>query len=307
MPSGVRPDFFRSLPPLSHETHFEETTPPAAHAASGDARNPALSACAPYGRFRRTDCLARDCGRPALSIWLSDHPESLSVVRVEEQHATSLTPGFMPFLPAQDRPGTADARWERTTAVSALSFYDVRLTAGDRDFPSGAACPARRPAEVSIAGPKSAVGARTRRLLRVLRGSSVFETKSILNERSLPAPFAHPTQPAVIHSPNTTCMTTTLSRAIPQLTEDGDLVLIPRAAWEDVILIAEEEFNAEISIHDHARPGAFHDLPFVPVPHYLIEVNMDEDRTDEFIERVNPLIEQLVERYTQQPSLPVGV
>ena len=129
---------------------------------------------------------------------------------------------------------------------------------------------------------------------------------SILNERRLPTLPAFAAHAVVPYSLTPTCMTTTLSRIIPKLTDDGDLVEIPRSAWEDIILIAEEEFNGEISLHDHDAAGSFHDLPFVPVPHYLVEVTLDEDRADEFIERVEPLVLQLTERHTQQPLVPAG-
>ena len=129
---------------------------------------------------------------------------------------------------------------------------------------------------------------------------------SILNGRRLPTPPTLSAHAVVPYSLTTTCMTKTLSRIIPKLNDDGDLVEIPRGAWEDLILIAEEEFNGEISIHDHDAAGSFHDLPFVPVPHYLIEVALDENRADEFIERVEPLVLQLIERHTQQPLVPAG-
>gem|GEM_PF-3479094 len=189
MPSGVRPDSFRSLPTSFYETHFEETTIAAVHAAAGDSRDMALSAPSSHGRSRRTDCLARDCGRPVVSIWLSDNPAPRSVVRVEEQHSTSLTPGFMPFLPAQDRPGVADARWERTTVVSALSLCDVRLTAGDRDFPSSVARPARCSPHPILGGPNGPTAAPVRTSLTLtLYGSATFITS-----REVTPPSSDPT------------------------------------------------------------------------------------------------------------------
>jgi hypothetical protein len=98
---------------------------------------------------------------------------------------------------------------------------------------------------------------------------------------------------------------TTISRAIPQLTDDGT-VKIPISAMADVRRIAEEEFNAVINFHDHQAPGSYHGREFVPVAHYLVEVMIDEEHVDAFIERVDPLIEDVIARHTEQPALPAG-
>lgn len=99
---------------------------------------------------------------------------------------------------------------------------------------------------------------------------------------------------------------TTISRAIPQLTDDG-VVEIPLAAWADVRRVAEEEFDAVIHFHDHEAPGAYHGRDFVPFAHYLVEVTLDKDRVDDFVERVDPLIEEVIARHTKQPALPAGM
>lgn len=101
-------------------------------------------------------------------------------------------------------------------------------------------------------------------------------------------------------------MTSIISRAIPQLTDDG-VVEIPISAWTDVRKVAEEEFDAEINLHDHQAPGAYHGRDFVPVAHYLVEVTLDEELVDAFVERIDPLIEDVIARHTKQPALPAGM
>jgi hypothetical protein len=101
-------------------------------------------------------------------------------------------------------------------------------------------------------------------------------------------------------------MTITISRPIPQLTDDG-VVEIPISAWADVRQVAEEEFDAEINLHDHSEPGAYHGRDFVPVAHYLVEATLDAELVDDFIERIDPLIEDVIARHTKQPALPAGM
>jgi len=100
-------------------------------------------------------------------------------------------------------------------------------------------------------------------------------------------------------------MTSTITLVIPTVTEDG-LLAIPRSAWDDIQQVAEEEFSAELEIHFHDGPGAFHDRPFVPFAHYLIEATLDDDQIEAFTERIDPLIEDLIERSTRQTEVPAA-
>ena len=101
-------------------------------------------------------------------------------------------------------------------------------------------------------------------------------------------------------------MTRTISRTIPMISDEG-VVEIPFSAWADLKDVIAEEFDAIVSIHEHKTAGAFHGWPFVPVPHYLVEVTIEAELVDDFIERIEPLIEQLITRHTQQPEVPVGM
>jgi hypothetical protein len=96
-------------------------------------------------------------------------------------------------------------------------------------------------------------------------------------------------------------MNNTITRTIPAVTEDGLLLMIPRSAWDDVEKVANEEFGASINLHFHPRAGAFHGGPLVPFPHFLIEATLEPSQMSAFIERVDPIIKDVIERHTQLP------
>jgi len=100
-------------------------------------------------------------------------------------------------------------------------------------------------------------------------------------------------------------MNTIISRPIPKLTDDG-VVEIPLSAWADIRQVAEEEFDANITLHDHDAPGAYHGREYVPAAHYLIEVLLDEELVDKFVDWIEPLIDDLIARHTQPVALPSG-
>jgi hypothetical protein len=101
------------------------------------------------------------------------------------------------------------------------------------------------------------------------------------------------------------CMNIIISRAIPKLTDDG-VVEIPISAWAEIRKVASEEFDANVSLHDHTAPGAYHGREFVAVAHYLIEVLIEQELVEAFAERINPLVEDVIARHTQHIALPSG-
>ena len=98
-------------------------------------------------------------------------------------------------------------------------------------------------------------------------------------------------------------MNTTITGTIPAETKDGLLLNIPDSAWDDVERVAEEEFGALLDIHFHKVAGAFHGGPFVPFPHFLIEATLDLGQVSAFIERIDPIINDVVASHTQLPLL----
>jgi hypothetical protein len=101
-----------------------------------------------------------------------------------------------------------------------------------------------------------------------------------------------------------TLMTITISRGIPQVTDLGT-VSIPFDDWQPIIRAVEDDFEGDISIHDHDEPGAYHGWPEVPTPHYLLEISVDEEKVEELIDTLNPLIDELVTRNTSDTLVPV--
>jgi len=91
----------------------------------------------------------------------------------------------------------------------------------------------------------------------------------------------------------------TITRTISAETEDGQLIDIPASAWADVVKVANEEFGAFVNIHVHPEVGAYHDGPLIPFPHFLIEATLDPSHNGAFIERIDPLINDVVARHTQ--------
>lgn len=98
-------------------------------------------------------------------------------------------------------------------------------------------------------------------------------------------------------------MNTIISRPVLQVTDLGT-VSIPFDDWQPVIRAVEDDFEGEITIHDHDAPGAYHGWPEVPTPHYLIEISVDEEKVEELIEVLNPLIDEIVTRNTSDTLVP---
>ena len=111
-----------------------------------------------------------------------------------------------------------------------------------------------------------------------------------------------PRQRAVLTPPSTN---TIISRPIPKLSDDG-VVEIPISAWADIRQVAEEEFDANITLHDHDTPGAYHGREYVAAAHYLVEVLINEELVETFVDRINPLIDELIARPPQPVALPSG-
>lgn len=132
-----------------------------------------------------------------------------------------------------------------------------------------------------------------------------FNPNIILSERRLTHFLSlHPRQAAVHHSSKLpTHMNTTITRTIPAETENGQLLDIPPSAWADVEKVANEEFGAFLNIHFHKELGAYHGGPLVPFPHFLIEATLDLGQMSAFIERIDPLINDVVASHTQLPLL----
>jgi hypothetical protein len=93
---------------------------------------------------------------------------------------------------------------------------------------------------------------------------------------------------------------TTLSRIFPKETSEGVIEDVALDAFDHIRAIVEDEYNdATFTVQDEDGP-AFHHLGFVPFPHILASITADEDEIDSIIERINPLVEEVVTRFTRQ-------
>jgi hypothetical protein len=96
-------------------------------------------------------------------------------------------------------------------------------------------------------------------------------------------------------------MNTNMSRIIPAVTEDGLYLDIPRSAWNEIEQVAQEEFSADLTIAFQPTAGRYLGGPEVPFAHYLLAATLDQDVVEAFIARIDPLINDVVERHTQLP------
>lgn len=101
-----------------------------------------------------------------------------------------------------------------------------------------------------------------------------------------------------------TCMTITRTRTIPQVSNEGT-TNIPFDAFADIQAVVQDEFDANLVIHNHSAAGSFHGRPYVNVAHYLLELTAEMDDIDEIISRIEPMVEDLIERHTRQLALPI--
>jgi hypothetical protein len=132
-----------------------------------------------------------------------------------------------------------------------------------------------------------------------------FNPNIVLSERRLPHFLPLSAKQAAVHhsSKPSTHMNITINRTISAETEDGQLLNIPDSAWDDVEKVANEEFGAFLNIHFHKELGAYHGGPLVPFPHFLIEATLDQSQMSAFIERIDPLINDVVASHSQLPLL----
>ncbi len=94
----------------------------------------------------------------------------------------------------------------------------------------------------------------------------------------------------------------TVTRVIPKMNGESTLT-IDRAEWNPVERIVER-LSGRVMIHDHRSAGAFHGRHFVPVPHYLLELEADPDQIDQIIEKIDPLVNEIIVRNIHTNTVP---
>lgn len=126
---------------------------------------------------------------------------------------------------------------------------------------------------------------------------------SVLSERRVQSAQPLAARSVVPPSLHPTCMTITRSRMIPKVSHRGTID-IPLEAFLEFRDSVEAEFDANIVVHDHSTPGAYHGGPFITVPHFVLDLIAEPDDIDDIIEKINPRVDRLIERHTRQVALP---
>jgi hypothetical protein len=100
--------------------------------------------------------------------------------------------------------------------------------------------------------------------------------------------------------------TSTLLIVTLKVTPDG-IWNIPPSAWDAVGRIVTEDFGASMKVHDHDSAGAFHGFPDISWgPHYVLEIDVDEEKKAELMAEIMPLIDEIVKRYRREIPVPAG-
>ena len=96
-------------------------------------------------------------------------------------------------------------------------------------------------------------------------------------------------------------MRITASRTIPKVSDEG-IVNIGPAEWLDLAKVVTHKFQGELAVHEHAA-GSHHGRSAVPVPHYVVEIELDDRALPRMLAVVHPLIEDIVRR-SLSPAVP---
>ena len=120
----------------------------------------------------------------------------------------------------------------------------------------------------------------------------------ILSERRVPYPALPSTQRCVPNQLNTNTMKTSITRIVPAVTNEGLSIEIPRSAWNDIEEVARQEFGVDLAVMYQPTGGIYDGGRSVPFEHYLLATRLDLNVADAFIARMDPLINDVVERHT---------
>lgn len=97
---------------------------------------------------------------------------------------------------------------------------------------------------------------------------------------------------------------TTVTRIVPR-TNGTSTLTVERAEWSPVEEIVKERFGARLRIHLHTGPGAYHGREFVPVAHYLLELQAEPDQIDEITTAIDPMVDEIIRRNIHTNTVPV--
>jgi enolase len=87
---------------------------------------------------------------------------------------------------------------------------------------------------------------------------------------------------------------------IPAVSKDGVELDIPRSAWNDVEKIVREEFGISLDV---AFSEVRDEIEETPSSKYVLRAALNIEQVDALIDRLDPLIQDVIERHAQVPVI----
>ena len=88
---------------------------------------------------------------------------------------------------------------------------------------------------------------------------------------------------------------------IPAVQKDGVELDIPRSAWNDVEKVVAEEFGTPLDVAFLVERDGDEGTPSGK---YVLRAALSSEQVDAFVGRLDPLIQDVIERHAQVPVIP---
>ena len=88
---------------------------------------------------------------------------------------------------------------------------------------------------------------------------------------------------------------------IPSVQKDGVELDIPRSAWNDVEKVVAEEFGTPLDVAFLVERDGDEGTPSGK---YVLRAALSSEQVDAFVGRLDPLIQDVIERHAQVPVIP---
>ena len=88
---------------------------------------------------------------------------------------------------------------------------------------------------------------------------------------------------------------------IPAVSKDGVELDIPRSAWNDVEKVVAEEFGTPLDVAFLVERDGDEGTPSGK---YVLRAALSSEQVDAFVGRLDPLIQDVIERHAQVPVIP---
>ena len=88
---------------------------------------------------------------------------------------------------------------------------------------------------------------------------------------------------------------------IPAVQKDGVELDIPRSAWNDVEKVVAEEFGTPLDVAFLVEGDGDEETPSGK---YVLRAALCNEQVDAFVGRLDPLIQDVIERHAQVPVIP---